>query len=199
MIRPVLEGDLGKATATAAASHRVLCIWAAGLGSIFAAQQDAGAIVALMAVLAIELKYRGVLFRTLVWTNPAGASVGPAKTVEGLLGGMLSALVLILAGEAEVVTASRPHLLGWACSWACWGRLAIWRKAFGSVPQEPKIPAVDAPWDRRRARCVGFPDVRRPIRVVDDERIRHRRRDRLDSCVRPWNVFNHHFRRSELQ
>ena len=36
MIRPVLEGDLGKATATAAASTGIVVYLGAGLGSIFA-------------------------------------------------------------------------------------------------------------------------------------------------------------------
>ena len=148
MIRPVLEGDLGKATATAAASTGIVVYLGAGLGSIFALQQDAGAIVALMAVLAIKSCDIGAYFSGHWFgRTPLAPSVSPAKTVEGLLGGMLfSALVLILAGEA-VVTASRPQLFGVGMLLGVLGQIgdlaeSVWKRAAGAKDSGSGLPGI---------------------------------------------------------
>ena len=149
MIRPVLEGDLGKATATAAASTGIVVYLGAGLGSIFALQQDAGAIVALMAVLAIKSCDIGAYFSGHWFgRTPLAPSVSPAKTVEGLLGGMLfSALVLILAGEAGVVTASRPQLFGVGMLLGVLGQIgdlaeSVWKRAAGAKDSGSGLPGI---------------------------------------------------------
>ena len=75
-------------------------------------------------------------------------SVSPAKTVEGLLGGMLfSALVLILAGEAEVVTASRPQLFGVGMLLGVLGQIgdlaeSVWKRAAGAKDSGSGLPGI---------------------------------------------------------
>lgn len=149
MIRPVIEGDLGKATATAAASTGITMYLGAGLGSIFALQQEAGAMVALMAVLAIKSCDIGAYF-TGSWLGrtPLAPSISPAKTVEGLIGGMLlSALVLILAGEADIITATRPQLLGVGLVLGALGQMgdlaeSVWKRAAGAKDSGRGLPGI---------------------------------------------------------
>ena len=149
MIRPVLQGDLGKATATAAASTAIVVYLGAGLGSIFALQQDAGTIVALMAVFAIKSCDIGAYFSGHWFgRTPLAPSVSPAKTVEGLIGGMLfSAVLLILAGETDVVAASRPHLFGVGMLLGVLGQIgdlaeSVWKRAAGAKDSGSGLPGI---------------------------------------------------------
>ena len=201
MIRPVLEGDLGKATATAAASTGIVVYLGAGLGSIFALQQDAGAIVALMAVLAIKSCDIGAYFSGHWFgRTPLAPSVSPAKTVEGLLGGHAFFGTRPDSCRRSRVGHGFPATIVWGGH--ALGRVgADWRsggKRLEACRRSQRFRQW-TPWDRGRARCVGFPDVRRSICMVDDERVRHRGRDRLDSTLRPCTFLNHHFRRFEPQ
>ncbi|MAV55693.1 MAG: hypothetical protein CMJ28_07040 [Phycisphaerae bacterium] len=149
MIRPVIEGDLGKATTTAAASTGITVYLGAGLGSIFALLQDAGAVVALMAVLAIKSCDIGAYF-TGHWLGrtPLAPSVSPAKTVEGLIGGMLfSALVLLLAGETTMLTASRGELVLTGLLLGALGQVgdlaeSVWKRAAGAKDSGNGLPGI---------------------------------------------------------
>ena len=149
MIRPVIEGDLRKATATAAASTGITLYLGAGLGSIFALHQEAGAMVALMAVLAVKSCDIGAYFSGYWFgRTPLAPSISPAKTVEGLIGGMfLSALVLILAGEADIINANRPQLFGVGLLLGALGQVgdlaeSVWKRAAGAKDSGTGLPGI---------------------------------------------------------
>ena len=139
----------------------------------------------------------GRIFPDIGLDEPPAPSVSPAKTVEGLLGGMLfSALVLILAGEAG--WSRLPGTIVWGgMLLGVLGQIgdlaeSVWKRAAGAKDSGNGLPGIGA------CSMCWIPRCSPAICMVDDERVRHRGRDRLDSTF-VHVLLNHHFRRSELQ